>query len=977
MLHFPSALKSIPLFLCFLFFLCTAPVLFSQTIISNDTTIPGDYSIEKDGHLTIKAALIVHGNFNMGNKSRLTLEEGAKLIVFGDFIAENMVTLAFNSLIIVYGNFSHTTGSPHGDITAEEGDIYIFGEVDETWDNFDTCGDYEGDTVDVDNVENCDYGTEEDYIDNQDDIQEDYPDINEELNCFQLNPIEDEIICVNGTANFSVNPIPQVSYEWQVKTIEGEWTSIEGESTNSLSISQSDTVFVNLNKFRLVVRATGDQICKVVVSNVATLTLKPVDFEMTEIEGETEICSGIGNLSYEILEIPSVESYNWSVPADWLLESGQNTNKITVKPGNTSGEIKLSATNSCGTTKEKTIFVELHKKGTWTGAMDSNWNNAGNWSCNTIPDKNTNVTIPSGLSIYPLIDAASTGEVKDIEIESGASLILKGKMTIFGNISNSGTFSAEGGAIYMMGEAFQNIPANTFFNNLLKDLLINNPENVELNGSLDISGIVKIEEGNLISNNFLRLISTEDQTALIDGSGNGEIVGNVAMQRYLSPAFGYKYFSSPFVQTLVGNFQDYIDLNSEFPNFYSYNENRKDAAGNDATGWETFTNPASLLEVLKGYALNFGAENTTETVEISGEVNNGPLSIDLQNHGGKYTKGFQLVGNPYPSPIDWDSDAGWTKTYIDDAIYFFTASDSDQYTGTYSSFVNGISSADGKSSNIIPSMQGFFIHVTNPASGIYPVSATLSINNLARVNNFSQKFLKSRKSKEAEISLFSISAGFENEKNDPAIFYFPGFASPSFEKDKDALKMLNTEVAVPNFYSLSPKAEKLSINALFAPEPNSEIHIPLGINSQKEGWMDLKLQQFKNINFYVYLIDKEKKIIQDLSKNDNYRFYSSPGEINSRFELLLSYSKRANSEEIFPKAFSSSVTNGIISVKMNLEKGNSGNLQLTTLSGQILEQFQVKAKETKEFRGIKSSGIYLVSLHYEKGVYTEKIIIRN
>ena len=49
-----------------------------------------------------------------------------------------------------------------------------------------------------------------------------------------------------------------------------------------------------------------------------------------------------------------------------------------------------------------------------------------------------------------------------------------------------------------------------------------------------------------------------------------------------------------------------------------------------------------------------------------------------------YTKGFNLVGNPYPSAIDWDAASGWTKTNIDNAVYYFKASATDQYGGTYS-----------------------------------------------------------------------------------------------------------------------------------------------------------------------------------------------------------------------------------------------------------------------------------------------------
>src|SRR5690606_10299861 len=116
----------------------------------------------------------------------------------------------------------------------------------------------------------------------------------------------------------------------------------------------------------------------------------------------------------------------------------------------------------------------------------------------------------------------------------------------------------------------------------------------------------------------------------------------------------------------------------------------------------------------------------------------------------EFTRGFHLIGNPYPSPIDWNASEGWTKLNVENGIYFFTAGTT-QYTGTYTSYVNGISSTDGKSSNIIPSMQGFFVKVTNPAAGASKVTGSLSINNKARVNDFSQQFLKTREAEERSL----------------------------------------------------------------------------------------------------------------------------------------------------------------------------------------------------------------------------------
>ena len=170
-----------------------------------------------------------------------------------------------------------------------------------------------------------------------------------------------------------------------------------------------------------------------------------------------------------------------------------------------------------------------------------------------------------------------------------------------------------------------------------------------------------------------------------------------------------------------------------FPTVYRYDESRT------SSGWVAYNDPAGVLEPMNGYSVNFGSVSAPNTVDVSGEVNNGALSLTLYNNNNTYTQGLNLVGNPYPSAIDWDAASGWTKTNIDNALYYFNASATDQYGGTYSSYVNGVSS-DGVASNVIPSMQGFFVHVSD---GAYPVTGTLAMNNSVRITDKTQYFAKS------------------------------------------------------------------------------------------------------------------------------------------------------------------------------------------------------------------------------------------
>ncbi|MBV5343694.1 hypothetical protein JZU68_08880, partial [bacterium] len=53
----------------------------------------------------------------------------------------------------------------------------------------------------------------------------------------------------------------------------------------------------------------------------------------------------------------------------------------------------------------------------------------------------------------------------------------------------------------------------------------------------------------------------------------------------------------------------------------------------------------------KGYLYALQATNTTK--QFAGFLNNGNISIDVSNSSTKSFKGFNFLGNPYPSSIDW------------------------------------------------------------------------------------------------------------------------------------------------------------------------------------------------------------------------------------------------------------------------------------------------------------------------------------
>jgi hypothetical protein len=767
------------------------------------------------------------------------------------------------------------------------------------------------------------------------------------------------------------------SYLWQSSTTGPDSGFSPATGTNSALDYNSG----NLSQTTWFRRIVNSGECGASTSNVVELRVNPLP-KLTPATGDTSICLGqTVNLSGSL-----------SGTAPWIVKGTMNGTAFSVSSASESLSYSFSPTvnttvkitsvtdaNGCTNNEVHSITINVLQENVWTGAVDTNWNNKANWSCNTLPTLATDVLIPGGLQNYPQVTLGQNALARKLTIETGASVLVSNNwIRMAGNLMNAGVFNVENGSVSFEGTTAQQISSGAFKNDRVLNLNINNLSGVNSQASIKVLNSLKVENGNLNTGNSLLLVSNEARTAFIDGSGAGSVTGSVTMQRYLANAFGYKYFSSPFqnsfVEDLAANFE-LQEPTTGFPHLYQYLENRKTSAGKDLTGWEKYLDLTNSLQPGHGYAINPYGEPGTLTLELSGKVNNGAVTVALENNNGTYTNGFNLVGNPYPSPIDWNLMLSSLQG-IDNAVYFFTAGSEDRYTGTYTSYIDGVST-DGRSSSIIPSMQGFFVRVSDPANGVYPSTASLEFKNAFRVGNaYGQQYYMTRN--KAEIPQIRLTAGFAGEEMaDATVIYFRNGATTQFEKEMDAQKLLNTAVNVPSFYSLSSQQEKLSINAISATSFET-IEIPLGISAERSGEMKISLAETTAFfpSLYIYLKDSKKNLLKDLDKDRVYSFTSQKGQINDRFVLLFSSERLSPAQmALAMEDFTVYTKNDEIWVKLNLPNHAQGRLILSSMSGQVLQTKSGSGKEELNFSGM-AAGIYLVTLQTEKESQTKKVIFK-
>ena len=390
----------------------------------------------------------------------------------------------------------------------------------------------------------------------------------------------------------------------------------------------------------------------------------------------------------------------------------------------------------------------------------------------------------------------------------------------------------------------------------------------------------------------------------------------------------------------------------------------------------SYINPAGVLNPMHGYAVNFGSSPDANTVDATGIVNNGSQSLTLYNHNNPYTKGFNLIGNPYPSPIDWDASSGWTKTNIDDALYYFKASITDQYGGTYSSYVNGVSGDPGVATNIIPSMQGFFMHVSD---GTWPVTGTLAMNNDVRLIDQTHPFIKSEAQSEKPYLRFVAGYSDDSTSYDPLVIYFNEKATYNFDGQYDALKLFNTDRKVTNFYSFGDDGNRLSINALPMTEENL-CTVRLGIKTERDGEVTFKIAKLEGDFYYktIFLSDIITGANQDLLSGKQYKVNLIADHYQDRFFLNLS-NNITDIPDLTPIGdwINIYAFHGILKAEIRLSSFEKGTLTIYNLLGQALYIYKIYRPGYHEFYPVIGDGIYIVTFNSGDKRISKKIFMQS
>ena len=517
----------------------------------------------------------------------------------------------------------------------------------------------------------------------------------------------------------------------------------------------------------------------------------------------------------------------------------------------------------------------------WLGGRTTDWFTATNWSAG-VPNSTLDATVPTGTSPYPII-ASNGAAANRLTVGSGASLTLNGgTLDVKNSIANSGTISATAGAVTLSGTNTQVIGGSG--STQFRSLAITNAAGAIQAGPVGVHGVLAPVSGSLTTNGQpLTLLSDNTGTALVDNTGTGTVNGAVTMQRYIDPSInaglGYRHYSSPVANTTLDDlatpgftpiftqaYNTQGNTVTPFPNVFGYTETRLTSAAPAFDQGFFVPQGTAAMPALTGYTVDI---NANQVVDLRGTLNNGPVSRTALSRGTQTESGWQLLGNPYPSPIDFRQAAGVTRTNLDDAIYVYQSTG--RYVGNYRSYVNGVGNS------LVSAMQGFFTRVSaGQTSGSFGLNNAVRLTTLATQPSFNRGTASTRPLVQLQLQ------GSATRLADETYVYFEQGATPAFDARFDAYKLPNTSGLSLSSLAVS---DELSVNGL-APLAGATT-VPLNVAVPAIGTYTLRASSLVNFGTgtQVLLLDTQTGARIDLSQQPSYTFSAASTSLPGRFSL--------------------------------------------------------------------------------------------
>jgi hypothetical protein len=533
----------------------------------------------------------------------------------------------------------------------------------------------------------------------------------------------------------------------------------------------------------------------------------------------------------------------------------------------------------------------------------------------------TSFIVNSSTEITAVVAAGASG---DVSVTTPGGTVALGGFIYIANLTWTGTTSTD----WNISTNWSTNAIPTASDNVNIPNVTNDPVVTQSGSSLAVcnnitiasGAVVTIATGKSLTVNGT-LTNNAGVTGLVVNSGGSLIESTTGVSATVKsdiPATEWHLISVPVSNATSNVFLGrYLQTHSESSNAYT-----------------DITPTTNTLTPMKGYAL-YGEGGFTTT--YTGTLNTGAQSYSTAYSGS--SNGWNLVGNPYPSSIDWSAASGWTKTNVNNAIYVHVSA------STWATYIDGTGANSG--TQYIAPGQGFFVQAT--------AAGTLAMTNAVKVHN-ATTFFKNAGATVPNLLRLQVSG---NGYSDEAVVHFVPEATAEFDGSFDAHKLYGDVSEAAQVYTLG--SIPLAINSLPATST-----VPMGIYTGAAGTYTLAATEINDLTG-VTLEDTHTGIFTDLTKS-SCSVELTAGESGQRFILhfgpLSIEEKESSPADIYSYRHTAYI-------RMN--ESTTGDIFIYSISGQLVATIS-SASGIKEVQ-LPVSGTYIVKVVSAKATEVKKIFI--
>ncbi len=505
---------------------------------------------------------------------------------------------------------------------------------------------------------------------------------------------------------------------------------------------------------------------------------------------------------------------------------------------------------------------------------------------------NTSAGTPT-LSLTGPVDAAGTIRVRDGVLASNDFAISTG-----GNftVDTAGLFEPGLTTLTFDGAVTQSLSAPEVLT--MTNIVIDKSaaSNFTLSSRLDITNsfaIINTASTANVGNDRLRLMSSDTATAYVPELVAGAVVnGQVIVQRQLPNPAGiraYRYIAPSVTGSTVADWQAEFPVTGPFanPSTGTYNGTKLASAnpslfyydpllvtGSDdlLAGYVNYptsgNSSAASLTLGRGYAAFIRSTTVPSTYDTRGRIGQGDVSVVVGRNTAE-NGGWNLVGNPYPAPIDWDLVAPASSEILD-AIYF---TDNTENSGTLKvSYIDGVAVPESFNGQIAAG-QAFWVRAATAG-----VNGSINFRESQKVSGQTQFY------REGDISDLLRIVMKKGSAHDEIAIRLHDDATSAFDSEFDAYKFDATGL---NISSLTSNNDRLSINSVGGSQCDN--NVALFIDGGTNGTYSLEFTGAGTFSadLQLYLNDKVENKKVSLLSTSSYTFTVTDAvKLKDRFEIV-------------------------------------------------------------------------------------------